>query len=136
MFSLYHLPAVYFAFSHTGGPLMNPKKAMILYGLPPWIADAPEASAAWNAGKGRTTVLGILMHIFYWTGQYDACDTMLMGVAWLGINDFFVCRDYGDKHWAWTRLVGSFAFAGFGFFGLTQGRHEPGIGIYPNWTSV
>lgn len=31
MFSLYHLPALYFAFSHTGGPLMNSKKAMILY---------------------------------------------------------------------------------------------------------
>lgn len=101
---------------------MDPQQAMALYGLPKRITNAPEALPAWNAGKGRTMLLGILMQVFYWTGRYDSCDIILIGTAWLGINDFFVCKDYGDKRWAWTRLFGSLAFATFGLFGLTQGQ--------------
>ncbi|KAH7318058.1 hypothetical protein B0I35DRAFT_431227 [Stachybotrys elegans] len=67
-------------------------------------------------------LLGILAHFSAWTGRYEACDIILIGVAWLGINDYLVGRKYGDKRWAWTPLVSSFAFALCGLFGLTQGQ--------------
>ncbi|RYP38706.1 hypothetical protein DL767_002446 [Monosporascus sp. MG133] len=124
-FSFRHLPAFYFAFSNCVGAVLTPlcgtSSVIGLYGLPPQIADVPETWPVWQAGQGRIILLGLLMHVFYWRRQYAVCDTLVMGVAWLGINDFMVAWNHGDRTWAWVRLFGSFAFASTGFFGLTQG---------------
>jgi hypothetical protein len=67
-------------------------------------------------------LLGLLMHVFYWRRQYAVCDTLLMGTAFLGLNDSMVVWLYGDdRQWAWVRLFGSFAFGATGYFGWTQG---------------
>ncbi|KAI0207022.1 hypothetical protein F4808DRAFT_454929 [Astrocystis sublimbata] len=53
--------------------------------------------------------------------QYAECDALLMGVAVLGVNDYFVLRGHGNELWAWFRIVFSIAFASTGYFGWTQG---------------
>ncbi|KAI0549955.1 hypothetical protein F4679DRAFT_583951 [Xylaria curta] len=95
---------------------------MELYGLPPSISTVPETWPVWQAGQGRTILLGLMMHYFYWRGQYAECDALLMGVAVLGVNDYLVIRDHGNQLWAWSRIFFSIAFASTGYFGLTQGR--------------
>lgn len=124
-FSLRHVPALYFACSNCLGAVLTPlygtSTIIGLYGLPPQIADVPETWPVWQAGQGRTILLGLLVHYLYWTRQYAACDALLAGVAWLGINDFWVVWHNGNNSWAWFCLFGSFAFASTGFFGLTQG---------------
>lgn len=124
-FSWRHLPALYFGFANCIGIVMNPLKGststMSMYGFQPNITDVPETGPVWEAGQGRTILLGLLMHAFYWRGQYAACDTMLMGAAWLGVHDFLVFWDQRDMAWAWFRLVGSVAFAATGYFGWTEG---------------
>lgn len=125
-FRLGHIPALYFAFANCVGLVMTPlggtSSVISLYGLPPRIANVPETWPVWQAGQGRIVLLGLLMQYFYWRRQYAECDTLLMGVAWLGIVDFFVAFNYGDSLlWAWCRLLFSFAFASTGYFGMTQG---------------
>ncbi|KID79612.1 uncharacterized protein G6M90_00g017820 [Metarhizium brunneum] len=123
--SIRHIPALYFAFANCVGlvmdPLSGPCSLIELYGLPPAIADVPETWPVWRAGQGRIILLGLLMHVFYWRRQYAVCDVLLVGTAFLGINDCMVVWHNGDKTWAWIRLFGSFAFGAAGFFGLTQG---------------
>ncbi|KAI4859028.1 hypothetical protein F4820DRAFT_188992 [Hypoxylon rubiginosum] len=126
-FSIRHIPALYFAFANCVGlvlaPLRGSRAVIELYGLPPSISSVPETWPVWQAGQGRTILLGLMMHYFYWRGQYAECDALLMGVAFLGINDFFVFFYQGEKLlWAWTRILFSVAFASAGYFGLTQGR--------------
>lgn len=109
-FSLRHIPALYFAFAHISplitSPLFGTAWTMALYGLPQRIVDVPESWPAWEAGQGRTILLGLLMHSFYWRRQYAACDTILIGVAFLGLNDFWLLwKQEGGIGgiWAWTR---------------------------------
>ncbi|KAI2472364.1 hypothetical protein F4781DRAFT_383423 [Annulohypoxylon bovei var. microspora] len=125
-FSIRHIPALYFAFANCVGlvllPLRGNRAVIELYGLPSNISSVPETWPVWQAGQGRTILLGLLMHYFYWRGQYAECDTILMGVAFLGFSDFLVFWGHGDLMWAWTRVLFSIAFASTGYFGLTQGR--------------
>ena len=125
-FSIRHIPALYFAFANSMSLVMTPlygiRAIMELYGLPSHISTIPETWPVWEAGQGRTILLSLLMHYFYWRGQYAECDTLVMGVAFLGINDYLVLRAHGNSLWAWTRIVLSIAYASTGYFGLTQGR--------------
>ncbi|KAI1735484.1 hypothetical protein F4680DRAFT_435424 [Xylaria scruposa] len=125
-FSIRHIPALYFAFANCIGLVMAPlrgcRAVMELYGLPPSISTVPETWPVWQAGQGRTILLGLMMHYFYWRGQYAECDALLMGVAVLGVNDYLVIRDHGSQLWAWSRIFFSIAFASTGYFGLTQSR--------------
>lgn len=130
-------------------PLNGPRSLIELYGLPPPIANVPETWPVWRAGQARIILLGLLMHVFYWRRQYTVCDTLLMGTALLGINDYMVVWHHGDKTLAWIRLFGSFAFGAAGFFGLTQGpgaknksslhtvfatnKHQPNIVLSANF---
>ncbi|KAI1345650.1 hypothetical protein F5Y01DRAFT_51333 [Xylaria sp. FL0043] len=97
---------------------------MELYGFLTNISDVPETWPVWQAGWGRIILLGLMMHYFYWRGQYAECDALLMGVAFLGVNDFLVILDHGDSFWAWSRIFGCMIFACTGYFGLTQGRNH------------
>ena len=125
-FSFRHIPALYFAFANCVGLVMTPLQGsgavMELYGFPPHISSIPETWTVWQAGQGRTILLGLAMHYFYWRGQYAECDALLMGVAVLGINDYLVLRDHGNDLWAWSRIIFSIAFASTGYFGWTQSR--------------
>ncbi|KAI1206765.1 uncharacterized protein F4807DRAFT_463454 [Annulohypoxylon truncatum] len=121
-----HIPALYFAFANCVGlvlALLRGNRALVeLYGLPSNIFEVPETWPVWQAGQGRIILLGLMMHYFYWRGQYAECDALLMGVAFLGFNDFLVTWDHGNLVWAWCRIVSSIAFASTGYFGLTQDR--------------
>ncbi|KAI6081523.1 hypothetical protein F4821DRAFT_249066 [Hypoxylon rubiginosum] len=126
-FYIGHIPALYFAFANCIGlilaPLRGNRAVIELYGLPTTISEVTETWPVWQAGQGRTILLGLMMHYFYWRGQYAECDAMLMGVAFLGLNDFLVIFNHGDNlPWAWSRIIFSVAFASTGYFGLTQGR--------------
>lgn len=127
-FSIRHIPALYFAFANCIGLVMAPLRGthavMELYGFPTSTSNIPETWPVWQAGQGRIILLGLLMHYFYWRGQYAECDAILMGVAFLGVNDFLVMFDHGNVVWAWSRLIFSILFASTGYFGLTQGRNR------------
>lgn len=124
-FSFRHLFALYFAFANCIGlilaPLRGTRSVISLYGLPPSISNIPETWPVWQAGQGRIVLLGLLMFVFYWRREYKACDTLLMGAVWLGVNDFVVFWNLGDTYWSVFRLVGSFVFGAVGYYGITQG---------------
>ncbi|KAI0408516.1 hypothetical protein F4802DRAFT_550160 [Xylaria palmicola] len=100
-FSIRHIPSLYFAFANCVGlvlaPLCGNRAAMALYGFPPGISGVPETWPVWQAGQGRTILLGLLMHYFYWRGRHAECDALLVGVAFLGLNDFLVVLGHGDR---------------------------------------
>ncbi|KAF2972756.1 hypothetical protein GQX73_g785 [Xylaria multiplex] len=127
-FSIRHLPALYFAFANCIGlilaPLRGNRTVMELYGFPTNISEVPETWPVWQAGQGRTILLGLTMHYFYWHKQYAECDALLMGVAFLGLNDFLVMLNHGNQIWAWSRIFFSIVFASTGYFRLTQGRNR------------
>ncbi|XXH01353.1 hypothetical protein Hte_007711 [Hypoxylon texense] len=84
------------------------------------------------------------MHYFYWRDQYAECDALLMGVAFLGLNDFLVIYNHGNNlPWGWSRIFFSVLFASTGYFGLTEGlgraqkAKDPGgpLEIHPGSTS-
>ncbi|KAF3020929.1 hypothetical protein E8E14_004089 [Neopestalotiopsis sp. 37M] len=123
-FNLKHIPALYFGLANCVGlvviPLSGTSRIIQMYGLPPRIADVPEAWPVWQAGQGRLIMLGVLMLVFYARRQYAACDTMVMASALLGINDFLVVWFHGNRNWAWFRLVGTFLYASTGYLGWAQ----------------
>ncbi|KAI0023826.1 hypothetical protein F4780DRAFT_727969 [Xylariomycetidae sp. FL0641] len=121
-----HLPALYFAVANSQplltSPLLGNAWNMRLYGLPAEVIGAPASRPAWEARQGRTVLLGLLMHVFYWRGQYAACDTLLVGVAFLGLSDFWTLwrQQQGGGPWPFARLIFSAAFAATGWWGWTQ----------------
>ncbi|KAK5653034.1 hypothetical protein OQA88_9320 [Cercophora sp. LCS_1] len=80
-FSPRHMPALFIAFTQAVGGLWpilgNTPKAISEFGLPPRIARSPEAQTAFVAGAGRTTVIGVLVHVLYFQGKYEELDTVL-----------------------------------------------------------
>ncbi|KAK0743045.1 hypothetical protein B0T18DRAFT_330495, partial [Schizothecium vesticola] len=68
-----HIPALFIASTRTVGGLWptlgNTSAAILEFGLPSHIAHSPEARTASVAGAGRTTVIGVLMHVLYVQGN-------------------------------------------------------------------
>jgi len=128
-FRLRHIPALYSATAmFLGGlwPLFGkdgPRATMIEYGLPPHIAEAPEAWPVMIGMSGRTTVIGALMYVFYYQRRYDVLDTIMAVMGfYLAMLDPYTLYGLASTPWCVFRGVATFGIGLMGYFGLTAGR--------------
>ncbi|KAI6080689.1 hypothetical protein F4821DRAFT_265673 [Hypoxylon rubiginosum] len=121
-----HIPALFVATTMTFGgmwPLLDARSAMLEFGMPAHVAEAPAARPAFVVGNVRTTVIGSLVFIFYARGQLDAVDTiMAVTGAYAGLVDSWVVWREGNTGKAVSRLVSSWVIAALGFVGFTAGH--------------
>ena len=128
-FRLRHIPALFTATAQFFGGMWalfgqnGARNAMIEYGLPPRIAEAPETWPVMTGISGRTTVTGLLMFVFYFRRRYDVLDTFMavMGV-YLAVLDPCVLWGLASKGWCIFRGVSTFAIGLMGYYGVTAGR--------------
>ena len=118
-----HIPALIAATTMTFGgmwPILNARAAMLEFGLPARVADAPATWPVMVIGQVRTTCLGTLMLWFYARGQFDVLDTfMAVTGAYAGVVDSWVLWRERENRNAAFRLLSSGLIAGCGIAGLT-----------------
>lgn len=103
-------------------PLFNTRDAMLEFGFPAHVAEAPAAAPVMAIGQARTTVIGLLAFIFYSRDQLDAVDTLMAVTgAYAGLVDGYVVWRQGKPSTALFRLVSSGLIAAWGWAGLTAG---------------
>ena len=125
-FELRHIPALFAASTMAFGglwPMFDARGAILEFGLPARIADTPATAPVMVVGNVRTTIIGLLMLIFYSRGQYEVVDTfMAVTGAYAGLIDSYVVWKEGNPGKAAARLVSSGLIAAWGFAGWTAGR--------------
>ncbi|KAK0658893.1 hypothetical protein QBC41DRAFT_331822 [Cercophora samala] len=122
-FSLRHIPALILAASSTFGgiwPVFNAEGAMLEFGFPPNVAQAPETQPVMVQGQSRTTIIGLLAFIFYFRGRFAELDTIMTVYGfYAGILDSYIVYKGGNSRWALFRLAASWVFGFCGIAGLT-----------------
>jgi len=122
-FSPRHIPALVIATSTTLGglwPIFNPRAAMLEFGLPRTIAEAPAAAPVMVVGQARNTVLGLLTFLFYYQGKYAEIDQLMVILAgYVGVVDCVQLWKVGQPKRGLFRLVMSWVFVASGLVGLT-----------------
>ncbi|KAM7189341.1 hypothetical protein V8F33_010120 [Rhypophila sp. PSN 637] len=123
-FSLRHIPALFQASTTTFGgiwPLFNARGAILEFGFPERVAGEPATHPIMAIGMARTTVLGLLLFLFYFRGQYREVDTLMAVMGfYVGIVDsWFVWKETGLLGWPAFRLVASWFFGAWGLAGMT-----------------
>lgn len=120
---LYHLPALLASLTSTTGSLwslLSPATSLREFGFLPHISNSPAAQPIMVVAQTRGAVLGMLMAIFYWRGQYAEVDLILaLYGGYAGVVDSWVVWRQGNRGKAVFRLVGSWAIAAAGLGGLT-----------------
>ncbi|KAL0567218.1 hypothetical protein V5O48_014776 [Marasmius crinis-equi] len=129
-FSPWHIPPLFIATTTTFGglwPFFNARAATLEFGLPPRVANSPEAQSVMICCSGRTTVIGALIFAFYSQRKLEAVDTVLavMGV-WIGITDGYVCWKEGVPGRGLFRATCGFLIGAYGLVGWTA-RSAAGI---------
>ena len=101
-------------------PLFNAPGAMLEFGFPTQVADAPAAAPVMVIGQARTTIIGLLVFILYSRNQLDMIDTLMAVTgAYAGLVDSYVVWKQGNPRMASFRLVSSGLIATWGFAGWT-----------------
>ncbi|KAM7194153.1 hypothetical protein V8F20_008073 [Naviculisporaceae sp. PSN 640] len=126
-FSFRHIPALIQATTTTIGgiwPIFNARGAMLEFGFPPRIADDPLTWPVMIQGQSRTTILGLLTFIFYFTGRLREVDIILaiMGFYAGMLDSWVVWKTTGGLRWTVFRLVASWVLGAWGLMGMTAGR--------------
>ncbi|KAI0160763.1 hypothetical protein GGR57DRAFT_391778 [Xylariaceae sp. FL1272] len=103
-------------------PMFDSRGAMRDFGFPNRIANSPEAAPVMVTGNVRTTVVGILMLLFYSRGQMDILDTfMAVCGAYAGLVDSYIVWREGNGRQAVFRLISSWLISAWGMLGWTEG---------------
>ncbi|KAH8896715.1 hypothetical protein GQ53DRAFT_743328 [Thozetella sp. PMI_491] len=103
-------------------PLFDPRGAMLEFGFPARIAEAPAAGPVFAVGNVRTTVLGTLMLTYYFRGKMDVVDTILAVTGgYAGLVDSYIVWREGQTGNAIFRLISSGLLSAWGFAGWTAG---------------
>jgi hypothetical protein len=123
-FTLRHIPALLAGSTMAFGglwPLWDARGAMLEFGMPARIADAPQAAPVMAVGNARTSALGFVMLLFYFRNQFDTVDTILTVVGfWAGAVDCYVVWKEGQPRHAIFRLASSWILALAGYAGWTS----------------
>ncbi|KAI0161878.1 hypothetical protein GGR52DRAFT_143785 [Hypoxylon sp. FL1284] len=121
-----HIPTLFTATVMTFGGMwsyLDPRAAMLEFGLPERIASTPAAAAVMHINNARTTVVGMCLYTLYFRRQLSACDTILAILcAYAGLVDSYVVWREGNPRKAAFRLVSSGLLSAAGFAGWTAGR--------------
>lgn len=103
-------------------PLYNAQAAILEFGLPAHVASAPAAAPVMVIGQVRTTVIGLLVFLFYSRDQLEVVDTiMAVTGAYAGVVDAYVVWKEGNARQAAFRLISSGLIAAWGYAGWTAG---------------
>ena len=121
-----HIPALIAGSTMALGglwPIFNAPAAMLEFGLPARIANTPAAAPVMVVGTVRTTIIGVLILVFYSRRQMDVVDTFLAVTGgYAGLVDSYVVWREGSPSQAVFRLVSSWLIGAWGVFGMTAGR--------------
>jgi hypothetical protein len=124
--TLRHVPALFGATTTTFGGMVSifyPRSTMLSFGLPAHIADIDATWPVWVIGQAHTTVIGILIFIFYFRRQLDVIDIILgVSSAYAALIDSYVIYNQGEVTQAAVRLVLTGSFAVWGLTGMTSSR--------------
>ena len=99
------------------------RSTMLSFGLPAHIADIHATWPVWIIGQAHTTVIGMLIFIFYFRRQLDVVDIILgVSSAYAALVDSCVIYSQGEVAQAVVRLVLTGSFAAWGLTGMTSSR--------------
>lgn len=102
--------------------MFNAEGAILEFGSPAHIAKAPAAGPVMVIGQARTTVIGILVFLFYSRNQLELVDTvMAVTGAYAGLVDSYAVWKEGNLRMAAFRLMSSGLIAAWGYAGWTSG---------------
>ncbi|KAK4190674.1 hypothetical protein QBC35DRAFT_489430 [Podospora australis] len=122
-FSPRHIPAIILATTSAFGgiwPMFNAEKAMLEFGFPRKVAQAPETRPVMVNGQARTTILGALAFIFYFQGKFVEVDTIMAVFGlYAGVVDSYLVWKGGGPQKAVFRLAASWFLGVCGVAGLT-----------------
>lgn len=110
-----HIPALFSATTTTVGGMMSifyTRSTMLSFGLPAHIANTDATWPVWVIAQAHTTVMGLLLFIFYFRGQLDVVDIVLgVSSAYAALIDSYIIYSEGEVAHAVIRLLltGSFA---------------------------
>lgn len=125
-FSLRHIPVLFQATAFVvGGALtyVNPRQAILAFGLPEHIAILPPVQLYSTIDGSRCITLGALLGLFYLQGNLAAADTVLMccGAIQGSLTGWINWKD-GSTTMAIAHLVAGVFYSWWGWYGMTEGR--------------
>ncbi|KAL8646340.1 MAG: hypothetical protein Q9226_006901 [Calogaya cf. arnoldii] len=124
-FALRHIPPLLVATALTFGGLMpffNAEYAIQEFGLPKRIATSKPAQSVMIISSARITAIGIALFTFYLQGKFEAVDTILFILGYVGLVDGYVCWLEGVPGKAVFRTLSGTLIAAWGWYGMTVSR--------------
>jgi hypothetical protein len=97
-FTIRHIPPLFCATAATFGgfvPLFNAEYAIRGMGLPQRISVSKPAQAIMIIGMARITAIGLALFTFYFQGKFEAVDTVMTTIGYVGLVDGYVCWKEG-----------------------------------------
>ncbi|POS72637.1 hypothetical protein DHEL01_v208965 [Diaporthe helianthi] len=123
-FEYRHIPGLIVATTMTFGGMwtfFNARAALLEFGFPARIAHVPEAAPVTIVGQARTTIIGVLVFIFYSRNQLDLVDlVMAVTGTYAGLVDSYIVWREGKPRKALFRLISSGLLAAWGWAGWTS----------------
>ena len=120
--ALAHIPFLFVASALTFGGLMpffNAEYSILEFGLPPRVATSKPAQSIMIVSSARITAIGLALFTFFFRGQLEVVDTILVTLAYVGLVDGYVCWLEGVPRQAIFRTLSGILIAAWGWFGMT-----------------
>ncbi|KAF6835096.1 hypothetical protein CPLU01_04574 [Colletotrichum plurivorum] len=122
-FRLAHVVPIFVSVAHTIGPLfsfVDPARSIRRFGLPERFAQSTIAQSCFVLDGARLSVLGLAQLVFYLRGQYQAVDTVMALLVYIGLVDGYVCWREGAPGAALFRATSGVVIGAWGALGLTS----------------
>lgn len=129
-FSPRHIPVIFQGTAYVvGGALtyVNPRQAILTFGLPEDIATSPPAQLYSTIDGSRCITLGVLLWLFYLQGNLAAVDTVLVccGAIQGGLTGW-INWVHGSTMMAIAHWVAGVFYIWWGLNGMTEGKQRTG----------
>lgn len=100
-------------------PFFNAEYAILEFGLPPRIATSKPAQSIMIVSSARITAIGLALFIFFFRGQLEVVDIILVTLGYVGLVDGYVCWLECVPQKAIFRTFSGLCIAAWGWFGMT-----------------
>ena len=121
-FSAWHIPRLLVASALTFGgliPFFNAECAILEFGLPKRIAVSKPAQSVMIVSSVRITAIELALCTFYFQEKWEAFDTVLALLGYMGLVDGYVCWREGVPDKAVFRAASEVSIAAWGWLGWT-----------------
>ncbi|KAI1345472.1 hypothetical protein F5Y01DRAFT_57214 [Xylaria sp. FL0043] len=99
-------------------PFLNARRAMLELGFSTRVANSRSAALPMIIVGSHTTILGLLIVIFYFQGKFEALNTVLITMPYAGFVEGYFVRKEGNWGKAIFPTVTGFILGGHGLSGL------------------